>query len=41
METIKDYVQSIPFIGWIMIIFGIYLSLGLHKVIRILKEMRS
>lgn len=41
METIKDFLNDVTFITWALIIMGLYLSVFLHKVLSIIKEMRG
>lgn len=40
-DKIQNFIDGITFIGWYLIIAGLYLSLFTHKVISIFKEMKE
>lgn len=39
LEQIEDFIENISFIGWIVIILFMILTLFAHKLISIIKEM--
>lgn len=41
LEQIKDFIENISFAGWVVIILFMFLTLFIHKVIDIIKELKE